>query len=241
LKSAAEGGWQTIAPSALPFAEGDPLPHALSEGEIESVKQAFVAATKRALAAGFGIIELHAAHGYLMHQFLSPLSNHRTDRYGGGLENRLRLAVESAAAMRAAMPDTMPLFVRISATDWVDGGWDLAQSIELSKKLGAVGVDLIDVSTGGNVPKATIPVGRSYQVPFATEIRKQANIMTSAVGLITDPQQANEIITSGAADLVMVAREMLREPYWALKAQVSLSQEPTWPTQYGYAVKRRAR
>lgn len=241
LKSAAEGGWQTVAPSAIPFHDDDPAPHALTLDEIEGIKQAFVAATKRSLAAGFELIELHAAHGYLLHEFLSPLANHRSDQYGGSLENRMRLAIETAAAMRAVMPASMPLFVRISATDWVDGGWDLAQSIELAKHLKQVGVDLIDVSSGALVPKANIPVGKNYQVPLATEIRKQAEIMTSAVGLITEPMQANEIITSGAADLVMVAREMLREPYWALKAQAALDQEPQWPTPYGYAVKRRSR
>jgi 2,4-dienoyl-CoA reductase-like NADH-dependent reductase (Old Yellow Enzyme family) len=240
LKTAAEGAWQTVAPSAIPFQEGDPLPHALSEDEIASVTQAFVTATRRAIQAGFRIIELHAAHGYLAHEFLSPLSNQRTDRYGGSLENRMRFAIETATAMRAAMPQEMPLFVRISATDWADGGWDPEQSIELARKLGAAGVDLIDVSSGALVPKAKIAVGKNYQVPFAAEIRKQAGIKTSAVGLITETMQANEIITSGAADLVMIAREMMREPYWALKAQAALGQEPTWPTPYGYAVKRRA-
>lgn len=241
LKTAADGGWQTVAPSALPFNDDDPLPHALTLGEIEEVKQAFVSATERALAAGFSLIELHAAHGYLLHEFLSPLSNQRTDRYGGSLENRMRLTIETVAAMRGAMPDQVPLLVRISATDWVEGGWDVAQSIELAKRLRPVGVDLIDVSSGALVPRATIPVGKNYQVPLACEIRKQAEIMTSAVGLITEPHQANEIITSGAADLVQVAREMLREPYWALKAQAALDQEPAWPIPYGYAVKRRAR
>lgn len=241
LKTAAEGGWQTVAPSPIPFHDDDPAPHALTEAEIGAIKQAFVDAVKRSLAAGFQLIELHAAHGYLLHEFLSPLSNQRTDQYGGSLENRMRLTIETATAMRAVMPADMPLFVRISATDWVDGGWDLAQSIELAKRLRLVGVDLIDVSSGALVAKANIPVGKNYQVPLATEIRKQAEIMTSAVGLITETHQANEIITAGAADLVMVAREMLREPYWALKAQAALNQEPSWPTPYGYAVKRRAR
>jgi 2,4-dienoyl-CoA reductase (NADPH2) len=241
LKTAAEGAWQTISSTKEPFLEGDPPPHALSEAEIEGVKQAFVAATKRSLAAGFRVIELHAAHGYLLHQFLSPLCNQRTDRYGGVLENRLRLTIETAAAMRAAMPGELPLMVRISATDWVDGGWDLAQSVELARQLCEVGVDLMDISTGGIVPKATIPVGKNYQVPFAAEIRKQTKMLTGAVGLITEAAQANEIVTSGAADLVFIAREMLREPYWALKSQAALNQEPTWPQPYGYAVRRRAR
>jgi 2,4-dienoyl-CoA reductase-like NADH-dependent reductase (Old Yellow Enzyme family) len=241
IKSAAEGGWTPVAPSPIPFHESDVTPTELDLAGIQSIKDAFIAATKRAIRAGFRVIELHAAHGYLLHEFLSPLSNHRQDQYGGSLENRIRLTVETAQAMRRAMPDDMPLFVRISATDWVDGGWDLAQSVVLAKALKSVGVDLIDASSGALVPKATIPVGRNYQVPFAAEIRKEAEIATSAVGLVTEPDQANEIITSGAADLVMLAREMLREPYWALKAQGALNQEPSWPTQYGYAVQRRKR
>jgi 2,4-dienoyl-CoA reductase (NADPH2) len=236
-----EGAWQTIAPSAEPFHESDPPPRAMTQADIEAVKQAFVAATRRAIAAGFEVIELHAAHGYLLHEFLSPLSNHRRDGYGGSLDNRLRLAIETASAMRAEMPDDMPLLVRISATDWVDGGWDLAQSVELARRLCPIGVDLMDISSGGIVPKATIPVGKGYQVPFAAEIRKQTGMATGAVGLITEPHEADEIVTSGSADLVFIAREMLREPYWALKAQAALHQEPTWPIPYGYAVRRRAR
>jgi 2,4-dienoyl-CoA reductase-like NADH-dependent reductase (Old Yellow Enzyme family) len=241
IKSTAAGGWTTVAPSPIPFMEGDVPPQVLDAAGIRAIKEAFVAATGRALAAGFRIIELHAAHGYLLHEFLSPLSNHRRDAYGGSLENRIRLPVETAEAMRRAMPDDVPLFVRISATDWVDDGWDLDQSVELAKALKGVGVDLIDVSSGALVPKATIPVGRNYQVPFAAEIRQRAGIATSAVGMITEPAQASEIITSGSADLVMLAREMLREPYWALKAQQALNQEPSWPTPYGYAVMRRKR
>ena len=241
LKTAAEGAWQTVAPSALPFNDGDPLPHALSEDEIAQIKQAFVAATRRSIEVGFRVIELHAAHGYLMHEFLSPLTNQRTDRYGGTLENRMRIVLETAEAMRAIIPNDDVLMVRISATDWVEGGWDVEQSIELSKALGKIGVDLIDVSSGAIIPKATIPVGKNYQVPLADAIRKQAGIKTGAVGMITEALQANEIITSGAADLVFIAREMLREPYWALKAEAALQEEPTWPTQYGYAVHRRKR
>ncbi len=241
LKSSAEGAWQTVAPSAIPFAEDDPAPQALSESEIADIQQAFVTATKRAVAVGYRVIELHAAHGYLMHEFLSPLSNQRTDRYGGSLENRLRIVLETAQAMRAALPSEAVLMVRISATDWVDGGWDLEQSIKLAQALAPLGVDLMDISSGGMVPKATIPVGKNYQVPFAAAIRQQAGILTGAVGLITEAEQANEIVTSGAADLVFIAREMLREPYWALKAEAALQEEPTWPTQYGYAVHRRKR
>ena len=241
ITSAAAGGWKTVAPSPIPFHESDVPPQELDVAGIATIKEAFVAATRRAITAGFRIIELHAAHGYLLHEFLSPLSNQRRDAYGGSLEKRILLTVETAEAMRRAMPDDVPLFVRISATDWVDGGWDLDQSVELAKALKGVGVDLIDVSSGALVPKATIPVGRNYQVPFAAEIRQRAGIATSAVGMITEPAQASEIITSGSADLVMLAREMLREPYWALKAQQALNQEPSWPTPYGYAVMRRKR
>jgi 2,4-dienoyl-CoA reductase (NADPH2) len=235
------GGWENLAPSATPFYDADRPPRALDVEGLRRIVDAFVAATRRALAAGFEVIELHAAHGYLLHEFLSPLSNQRTDAYGGSLENRMRLVVETAAAMRQVLPAATPLLTRISATDWVDGGWDLAQSIELARALSAVGVDLIDCSSGALVPHAKIPVGRNYQVPFAAAIRAEAKIMTGAVGTITDPQQADEIITSGDADLVLLAREMLREPYWALKAQQALNQEPTWPLQYGYAVRRSKR
>jgi 2,4-dienoyl-CoA reductase (NADPH2) len=236
-----QGGWETIAPSPIPFNEGDRPPIALDEAGIRAVIDAFAAAARRAVEAGFNIVEIHSAHGYLLHEFLSPLSNHRTDRYGGSLENRTRLVAEVAAEIRRTIPAEMPLFVRISATDWVDGGWDLKQSIELARILHGRGVDLIDVSSGALVPHASVPVGRNYQVPFACEIRAQTNVMTAAVGMITEPQQANEIITSGDADIVLLAREMLREPYWAIKAQQALNEEPSWPKQYGYAVKRRAK
>lgn len=235
----AEGAWETIAPSAIPFYEGDTPPRELDEAGIQEVIAAFRSATERAIVAGFEVIELHAAHGYLLHEFLSPLSNHRTDQYGGSLENRIRLVLEVATAMRQTLDDQTPLFVRISATDWVEGGWDLEQSIVLSRELKTRGVDLIDTSSGALVPHAKIPVGKNYQVPLSAAIREQAGILTGAVGLITEPAQANEIITSGEADLVLLGREMLREPYWALKAQQSLNQEPSWPTQYGYAVVRR--
>jgi 2,4-dienoyl-CoA reductase (NADPH2) len=236
-----QGGWETIAPSPIPFHESDRPPIALDEAGIRAVIDAFAAAARRAVEAGFNIVEIHSAHGYLLHEFLSPLSNHRTDRYGGSLENRTRLVAEVAAEIRRIIPAEMPLFVRISATDWVDGGWDLKQSIELARILHCRGVDLIDVSSGALVPHATVPVARNYQVPFACEIRAQTNVMTAAVGMITEPQQACEIITSGDADIVLLAREMLREPYWAIKAQQALNQEPNWPKQYGYAVKRRAK
>ncbi len=236
-----EGGWSTRAPSAISFNETDPLPQALDEAGIESLVEAFKAAARRALAAGFQVIEIHAAHGYLLHEFLSPLSNKRNDQYGGSLENRMRLPLSIAQSLRELIPDNLPLFMRISATDWVEGGWDINQSIILAKHLKQVGVDLIDVSSGGMVPKAHIPVGKGYQVPFATQISEQAEIATAAVGLITEVQEANEIITKGYADFVFLGREFLREPYWTVKAYQDLREEPYWPTQYGYAVKRRAK
>jgi 2,4-dienoyl-CoA reductase-like NADH-dependent reductase (Old Yellow Enzyme family) len=235
------GGWPVVGPSPIPFNEGEPAPIALEEAGIDAVVDAFEAAARRALTAGFNVIEIHAAHGYLLHEFLSPLSNQRTDSYGGSLENRMRLTLRVAERVRRAMPDESPLFVRISATDWVDGGWDVEQSVVLARHLKERGVDLIDVSSGALVPKARIPVGRGYQVPLARRIREGAGVMTGAVGLITEPRQANEIITEGDADLIFIGRELLREPYWAIKAQQELGQEPSWPTQYGYAVKRRAK
>lgn len=234
-----QGGWPVVAPSPVPFREDDPPPTALDAAGIDEIVAAFEAAARRALAAGFKVIEIHAAHGYLLHEFLSPISNRRTDEYGGTVENRMRLLVRVAERTRAVMPDDLPLFTRISATDWVDGGWDIEDSVELAKRLKAVGVDLIDVSSGGMVPTARIPVAKGYQVPFARRIREQAGIRTGAVGLITEPGHANEIITGGDADLVFIGRELLREPYWALKAQLALGQEPGWPVPYGYAVRRR--
>jgi 2,4-dienoyl-CoA reductase-like NADH-dependent reductase (Old Yellow Enzyme family) len=234
-------GWRTIAPSPIPFNESDPVPTELDEAGIEAVVSAFEAATRRALAAGFRMIEIHAAHGYLLHEFLSPLSNHRGDRWGGSLENRMRLVLTTVSRVRRLMPGGLPLFVRISATDWVDVGWDIEQSIVLAGELKSIGVDLIDVSSGALVPKAQIPVSRGFQVPLARRIRDEAGICTGAVGLITEPQHANEIITGGDADLVFIGRELLREPYWALKAQHALGEEPSWPIPYGYAVKRRAK
>jgi 2,4-dienoyl-CoA reductase (NADPH2) len=233
-----EGAYPVVAPSAIPFRDTDPDPIALDEAGIAEIVEAFVAAARRAVAAGFRIIELHNAHGYLLHEFLSPLSNQRTDRYGGSFENRIRLSLEVVTAIRSAIPDSMPLFVRISATDWVEGGWDLEQSIELARALKPLGVDVMDCSSGALVPYAKIPVAPGFQVPFASAIREKAGIATAAVGKITDAEQANEIITSGKADLALLAREMLREPYWALKAAQTLGEEPAWPLQYGYAVKR---
>ncbi len=239
LKTPEEGGWTVVGPSAVPFNEDDPLPHPLDEAEIGEVTDAIVAAAGRAVAAGFRVIEIHSAHGYLMHQFLSPLSNHRTDRYGGSLENRMRLVLEVVARVRAAIPDSMPLFARISATDWVEGGWDVEQSVELAREFRKAGVDLVDVSSGGMVPYAKIPVAPGYQVPFSAAIRERAGIPTGAVGVVTEPEQAEEIVSSGKADMVFLARQMLREPYWALRAERTLGGDQEWPVQYGYAVRRR--
>jgi 2,4-dienoyl-CoA reductase-like NADH-dependent reductase (Old Yellow Enzyme family) len=241
LKTSESGGWTVVGPSAIPFNEGDPPPIELDQSGIDGIISAFEDAVRRALGAGFKLIEVHAAHGYLLHEFLSPLSNQRTDHYGGSLENRLRLLLHVCQRVRALVPAVLPVFVRISATDWVDGGWDIEQSATLARRLKDLGIDLVDVSSGGMTPKARIPVGKGYQVPFARRIRCDAKIMTGAVGLITEPAHANEIITGGDADLVFVARELLREPYWALKAQTQLGEEPSWPIPYGYAVKRRAK
>jgi 2,4-dienoyl-CoA reductase-like NADH-dependent reductase (Old Yellow Enzyme family) len=241
LRSPDAGGWPVVGPSAVAFDEGNPVPTALDEAGIDGVVAAFEAAVRRALAAGFRLIEIHAAHGYLLHEFLSPLSNRRTDGYGGRLENRMRLPLRVAGAVRKLVPADLPVFVRISATDWADGGWDVEQSVVLACRLKELGIDLIDVSSGGLVPKARIPVGKGYQVPFARKIRDEAGVMTGAVGLITEARQANEIVTGGDADVVLLGRELLREPYWALKAQQELGAEASWPISYGYAVKRRAK
>jgi 2,4-dienoyl-CoA reductase (NADPH2) len=232
LKTPEQGAWETVAPSAIPFVQGDPLPHSLTAEEIQKVIVSFEDAAKRSIRAGFRTIEIHAAHGYLIHQFLSPLSNKRTDAYGGILENRLRLAVEIAARVRSVIPDSVPLFVRVSATDWVEGGWDLEQTIELARQLRTTGVDLVDCSSGGSVPHAVVPAAPGYQVPFASEVRATTGILTGAVGLLTDVKQANDIITSGKADIVLMAREMLREPYWALKAGRAMGRDADWPRQY---------
>jgi 2,4-dienoyl-CoA reductase-like NADH-dependent reductase (Old Yellow Enzyme family) len=228
-----EGGWERIdAPSAIAFDKNFLTPHEMSEADIAAVVAAFVAATKRALDAGFKVIELHAAHGYLIHEFLSPISNTRTDRYGGSFENRTRFARETVSAVRAAWPDALPLFVRISATDYTEGGWDLTQSIELARELKKLGVDLIDCSSGGNVATAKIPLGPGYQVPFAESIKRDAQIPTGAVGLITESAQADAIVRTGQADIVLLARELLRDPYWPLRAATELGQTISWPAQY---------
>ncbi|HEV2688683.1 MAG TPA: NADH:flavin oxidoreductase/NADH oxidase [Bryobacteraceae bacterium] len=226
MKTPEEGGWATVAPSAVPFRADDPLPLPLDEEGIAGVIAAFAAAARRAIRAGFQAIEIHSAHGYLLHSFLSPLSNQRTDRYGGTLENRTRLLREVAGVLRELMPAGMPLLTRISCTDWVEGGWDLTQSIELARTLQPLGVDLIDCSSGALVPHAKIPAAPGFQVPFAEAIRKETGILTGAVGMITEAAQASEIVASGKADLVFLAREMLREPYWALKAERALGKVP---------------
>jgi len=226
-----DGGWQTLAPSAVPFSDGHRLPHALNLEDIERITINFHAAAKRALKAGFKIVEIHAAHGYLLHQFLSPLSNFRTDSYGGSFDNRIRFLIEIVEAVRMAWPEEFPLFVRISATDWVDGGWTKEDSVQLAKVLKTKGVDLIDCSSGGNVPKAKIPVGPGYQVEFADAV-KQSGILTAAVGFITSALQSEEIISSGKADLILLAREMLRDPYFPMHAAKELGAEVKWPIQY---------
>jgi len=228
----AEGGWTVAGPSPLPFAEGHPVPHELTIQEIAEVVAAFAAAARRALEAGFQVLEVHAAHGYLLHEFLSPLSNHRGDRYGGNLDNRMRLALEVAAAVRAVWPERLPLFARISATDWVEGGWEIEQSVELARAFRKAGVDLIDCSSGGNVKDAQIPLGPGYQTPFAQRIRREAEIPTAAIGLITSAPQADHILRTAQADLVIMARQLLRDPYWPLRAAAELKAQAPWPNQY---------
>jgi 2,4-dienoyl-CoA reductase-like NADH-dependent reductase (Old Yellow Enzyme family) len=229
----AQGGWhQVVAPSALRFAEGYAAPEALTEDEIQGVVMAFAEAARRACDAGFCVVEIHAAHGYLLHEFLSPFSNHRQDRYGGSFENRTRLAREVVSAVRSVWPERLPLFIRISATDWEAGGWDFEQSVELARQLKSLGVDLMDCSSGGNLPQANIPVGPGYQTPFAERIRREAVIPTGAIGLITSPVQADHIIRTDQADLVLLAREFLRDPYWPLRAARELGHAVPWPVQY---------
>ena len=209
------------------------MPRELTESEIGGVIEAFAAAARRALAAGFRLLEVHAAHGYLLHEFLSPLSNARSDRYGGDFAGRVRLPLEVVTAVREAWPAELPLSVRISASDWVDGGWSLEDSIALAKLLGPLGVDLVDCSSGGNSPAQQIPLGPGYQVPFASAIRRDAGIATAAVGLITEPQQAEEILAAGDADVILLGRESLRDPSWPLRAAAELGEQTdAWPSQY---------
>jgi 2,4-dienoyl-CoA reductase-like NADH-dependent reductase (Old Yellow Enzyme family) len=229
----AEGGWTDVmAPTAVAFADSYPQPREMSKDDIARTVEAFAAAATRAYAAGFRVIEIHSAHGYLLHEFLSPLSNHRTDEYGGSFENRTRLVCDVVVAIRRVWPESLPLFVRISATDWTEGGWDLEQSVELARLLKPRGVDLIDCSSGGNVATAKIPIGPGYQTPFAERIKKDAGILTGTVGMITSATQAEHIVGSGQADAVLIARELLRDPYFPMRAARELGQEIAWPAQY---------
>jgi 2,4-dienoyl-CoA reductase-like NADH-dependent reductase (Old Yellow Enzyme family) len=227
-----DGGWQVVGPSALAFDAGYPMPAALDEAGIAEVVAAFGAAARRARDAGFRVAEVHAAHGYLLHQFLSPLSNVRTDRWGGSFENRTRLVREAVAAVRAAWPEELPVLLRLSATDWVDGGWDLEQSVELCRSVRALGVDLVDTSSGGLDPRQKVAAGPGYQTPFAERIRREAGIATGAVGLLTTPEQCDHVVRTGQADLVLLARELLRDPHFPLRAAAALGQPGPWPRQY---------
>lgn len=228
-----QGGWSPIfGPSALPFADGYQMPRELTKAEIASVVQAFARSAQRAAAAGAHIIEIHGAHGYLLHSFMSPLSNHRTDEYGGTFANRIRIVCEVVDAVRKVWPDKYPVLLRISATDWVDGGWTVEDSIALARIVQGHGVDLVDCSSGGNIAAARIPVGPGYQVEFAERVRREAGVLTAAVGMITDPAQADQIVRSGQADVVVLARQFLREPYWPLLAARALGHDMAWPPQY---------
>jgi 2,4-dienoyl-CoA reductase-like NADH-dependent reductase (Old Yellow Enzyme family) len=227
-----EGGWEPLAPSAIAFSPKMKMPREMSAPMIHEVIVQFTEAARRSLQAGFQVVEIHMAHGYLLHEFLSPLSNHRQDLYGGDFENRIRLPLAVAETVRKIWPREWPVFVRISATDWAEGGWDLAQSVEFAKRLKKIGVDLIDCSSGGLVAHQRIPVGPGYQVGFAEEIRKKTGLLTGAVGLITEAEQAENILTAGQADAIFMARELLRDPYWPLRAAEKLKVDVTWPKQY---------
>ncbi|SEK37115.1 NADH:flavin oxidoreductase/NADH oxidase [Parapedobacter koreensis] len=227
-----ERAWRTLAPSAIPFSEDDDTPQAMSTAAIAKVVEDFVAAAQRAVYAGYQLIEIHAAHGYLLHQFLSPLSNQRTDDYGGQFNNRIRLLFEVVNAIKSTIPKDVSLWVRISATDWAENGWNLSQSIQLASLLNKLGVDMMDVSSGGMVPRVAIPTSPGYQVPFSESIRKESGIRTAAVGLITTAPQAEAILAEGKADVVLFARELLRDPYFALHATIEMGEDIPWPDQY---------
>ena len=234
-----EGGWQTVAPSAIAFDPKHQVPQELDQEAIATVIKDFVSASLRAVAAGFKVIELHGAHGYLLHQFLSPISNRRQDQYGGCFENRIRLLLEVTQAVREALPQSLPLIVRLSATDWVEDGWNPEETVELAKRLKTVGVDLLDISSGGTSLSAEIPVGPGYQTRFADQVRREAKIATGTVGLITEPAQAEHILRTGQADLILLARELLRDPYWPLHAADELNElSVPWPAQYVRAAHR---
>jgi len=232
LVPASRKGWTPVAPSAIAFDAGYATPRELTLAEIGTLPGLFATAAARAAEVGFEAVELHFAHGYLVHEFLSPLSNRRSDAYGGSFDNRVRLALEIAEAVRRVWSGGRPLFVRVSATDWVDGGWDLPSTVELARRLKARGADLIDCSSGGAVPGAKIPAAPGYQVPFAQAVRREAGVATGAVGLITEPKQAEEIVATGKADAVLLARELLRDPHWPLRAAQALGAEAPWPRQY---------
>ncbi|MGA6993861.1 MAG: NADH:flavin oxidoreductase/NADH oxidase [Candidatus Deferrimicrobiaceae bacterium] len=226
------GGWQPIAPSPVPFAEGYAVPREMTEADLERVRKAFAAAARHGREAGFEVIEVHMAHGYLLHEFLSPLTNRRTDAFGGSLENRLRFPVSVAHAVREEWPESLPVLVRVSAMDWVEGGWDLPQTIALARELNKIGIDMVDCSSGGAVPDAKIPAVPGFQTPFAAAVRREAGIATGAVGLITEPAQAEQIVSTGLADAIMIGREFLRNPYWPLHAARSLGVDIPCPSQY---------
>ena len=230
--SVADGGWVPLAPSAVAFSDHYPMPRALLKDEIHGIVDAFAAAARRALEAGFQVLEIHAAHGYLAHEFFSPLSNFREDEYGGSFENRTRIGREIVTAVRKEWPDNLPLFIRISATDWKEGGWDLEQSVELAKQLKPLGVDLVDCSSAGLAVDQKIIARPGFQVPFSERIRRDANVLTGTVGLIETKEQVGEILAKGQADLVLMAREFLRDPYWPLRTARELKQKISWPAQY---------
>jgi 2,4-dienoyl-CoA reductase-like NADH-dependent reductase (Old Yellow Enzyme family) len=232
---AAAMSWPTLGPSAVPFDAGYPSPRAMSDSDIIRLIADFASAARRALAAGFQVLEIHAAHGYLLHEFLSPLANRRQDRYGGSWENRCRLLGEVVDAVRSVMPESQPLFVRLSCSDWSEGGWSIEESVELARHLRPRGVDLIDCSSGGQVAQAKIPIGPGYQVPFSERIRREAGIATAAIGMITQSAQADEVVRNGRADLVFMARELLRDPYWPLRHASELHAKAAIPIQYGRA------
>lgn len=226
------GCWQPLAPSPIPFDSDSAVPYELTKEDLEQIISQYADSTRYSLRAGFKVLEIHMAHGYLLHEFLSPVSNHRSDEYGGTFANRIRFPLRIADAVRRLWPDDLPLFVRLSCTDWLEGGWDIEQSIEFSRKLKDSGVDLIDCSSGGISPSAIMPLEPGFQVPFAEKIRQSVGIATGAVGLITDPLQAEQIVKSGQADVVFLARELLRNPYWPLHAAKTLGMDISWPSQY---------